>query len=390
MFDNCRTTPNEKPTMRYFLTAIVGILVSSLHAGAQTKEKAKVAIEKTAWGKTPDGEEVDLYTLTNANGMKVKITSYGGIITEIWVADKDGKFADVALGHDSLKGYLAGHPYFGAITGRVANRIAKGKFTLDGKEYTLAVNNGPNHLHGGKKGFDKVVWKAGRSDANDARASLELKYTSPDGEEGYPGALEVSVIYVLNNKNELTIYYSAQTSKATPVNLTNHAYFNLAGHDQGDILGHEIQISADQYTPTDATLIPTGKIEPVKGTPFDFTEATPIGKHIKEINSDPVGYDLNYVLRAGEGLRTAARVTEPKSGRVLEVRTSEPGIQFYTGNFLDGKDKGKGGAVYKQYAGFCLETQHFPDSVNHKNFPTVILIPGNRCTSATVFAFSAK
>jgi aldose 1-epimerase len=377
--------------MRTCLIAIVGVILLSSSANAQMKEKTKAGIEKTAWGKTPDGEEVDLYTLTNANGMKVKITNYGGIITEIWVPDKDGKFADVTLGHDSLKGYLDGHPYFGAITGRVANRIAKGKFTLDGKEYTLAVNNGPNHLHGGKKGFDKVVWKVVRFHDMDDRPTLELTYTSKDGEEGYPGTLVVSVIYQLGIRNELGINYGAQSSKATPLNLTNHAYFNLAGHAQGDILGHEVQIFADKYTPTDATLIPTGKIEPVKGTPFDFTEATAIGKHIKEIKSDPVGYDLNYVLRSGEEeMRPATRVREPKSGRVLEVRTTEPGVQFYTGNFLEGKDKGKGGVVYKQYAGFCLETQHFPDSINQKEFPSVILKPDANFKSTTVFSFSAR
>lgn len=374
--------------MRTCLIAIVGVFLFSPSANAQMKEKIKAGIEKAAWGRTPDSEEVDLYTLTNANGMKVKITNYGGIITEIWVPDKDGKFADVTLGHDSLKGYLDGHPYFGAITGRVANRIAKGKFTLDGKEYTLAVNNGPNHLHGGKKGFDKVVWKATPLKTG---TGIALSYLSKDGEEGYPGNLDVTVTYTLTNMNEIQIDYRAKTDKATPINLTNHAYFNLAGHDAGEILGHSMQIAADAYTPTDETLIPTGKIEPVKGTPYDFTSAREIGKDIKLLKGDPVGYDINYVIRPGKPLALfAANVVEPKSKRTLSVLTTEPGIQFYTGNFLNGNDKGKGGAIYKQYAGFCLETQHFPDSVNQKEFPSVILKPGETYSSTTIFKFGTQ
>ena len=365
------------------------LLVSFIPVAAANEPKS--AIEKTAFGQLPDGQGADLYTLTNAQGMKVKITNYGGIITEIWAPDQAGKLADVALGHDNLKSYLNGHPYFGAITGRVANRIAKGKFTLGGKEYTLVANNGPNALHGGKKGFDKVLWKADKGVNNDGSPSLKLSYTSPDGDEGYPGALKCVVTYtLLADKNLLRIDYSATTDKATPINLTNHSYFNLAGQGQGDILGHELQIFADSYTPTDDTLIPTGKIAEVKGTPFDFTEPTSIGKRIGEIKSDPVGYDLNYVLRDGKDVRLAARVIEPKSGRVMEVLTTEPGIQFYSGNFLDGKDVGKGGAVYKKHAGFCLETQHFPDSVNQKDFPSVILKPGETYTQTTIYAFGVK
>ena len=347
--------------------------------------QGKAGIEKMPFGKTPDGEEVDAYVLTNANGMKTKIITYGGIVTQLWVPDRDGKLADVVLGHDNLKGYLDGHPYFGALVGRYANRIAKGKFTLDGKEFTLAINNGPNALHGGNKGFDKVVWKVEKAEKMDDALILQLSYVSKDGEEGYPGTLKSTVTYSVPLKlNQLRIDYSATADKATPINLTNHSYFNLAGHNKGDILGHVLMIAADEYTPADDTLIPTGKISPVKGTAFDFTEPTQIGKHLAEVKG---GYDLNFVLRQGKGPKLAARVVEPKSGRVLKILTTQPGIQFYTGNFLDGKDKGKGSAVYDKHAGFCLETQHFPDSVNQKNFPSVILKPGDVYNQATIHEF---
>ena len=348
-------------------------------------------IEKSSFGNTADGKEVSLFTLTNSNGLKAKIMTYGGIITELWVPDRNGKMADVVLGHETLKRYLDGHPYFGCITGRVANRIAKGKFTLDGKEYSLAINNDPNHLHGGKVGFDKVNWNATSYVSDNQLAALTLKYRSRDGEEGYPGNLDVMVTYKLTNLNALEIEYIAiAADKATPVNLTNHSYFNLAGHNSGDILAHRLELFADKYTPTDDTLIPTGKIEPVKDTPYDFTTMKDIGKDIKMLKGDPVGYDVNYVLRAeaAKEPKLAARVFEPKSGRILEVLTTEPGVQLYTGNFLDGKDKGKGEAVYKQYAGFCLETQHFPDAVNQKNFPSVIYKPGTNYQQNTVFRFS--
>lgn len=349
-----------------------------------------VKVEKTAFGKLPDGTMVDLYVLTNARGMKAKVMTYGAILTELHVPDRDGKTADVVLGFDDLKGYLAGHPCFGATIGRVANRIAGAKFTLDGKEYRLAANNGPNSLHGGRIGFDKVMWKAEPVTAPEG-AAIKFSYRSPDGEEGYPGNLATTVTYALTNRNELKIDYTATTDKATPVNLSHHSYFNLAGAQAGTILNHEVLLDADKYTPVDETLIPTGEIKPVKGTPLDFTTPATIGSRIGQLKGDPVGYDHNFVLKKeGKSLALAARVRDPKSGRVMEVLTTEPGVQFYTGNFLDGKLKGKSGAVYRQYQGFCLEAQHFPDSVHHANFPSIILQPGQSYSQTTMYRFSAR
>jgi len=352
--------------------------------------KERASVEKKAFGKTPDGQQVDLYTLTNTAGMTAKIMTYGAILTELDVPDRDGKPADVVLGFDNLKDYLAGHPYFGATVGRVANRVAKGKFTLDGKEYKLAVNNGPNALHGGLKGFDKVVWQAVPVTTPNG-AGVRFTYTSKDGEEGYPGNLTAMVLYTLTNENALRLDYTAKTDKATPVNLTNHSYFNLAGANAGDILSHELTLFADRYTPVDDTLIPTGEIKPVKGTPLDFTKPTRIGERIDQLAGEPGGYDHNFVLNgAGKKLALAARVHEAKSGRTMEMWTTEPGVQFYTGNFLDGKQTGRGGVVYKKHGGFCLEAQHFPDSVNHANFPTMILQPRETYRQTTVYKFSAK
>jgi aldose 1-epimerase len=354
---------------------------------AMIKLAEQAGVRKSPYGKMPDGTAVDQYVLTNATGMTAKIITYGGIITELTAADKAGKFEDVVLGCDSLEDYLAGHPYFGAITGRVANRIAKGKFTLDGKEYKLLVNNGPNALHGGKRGFDKVVWQAAESRAPDG-AAIVLSYKSPDGEEGYPGTLSVKVTYTLTNDNSLRIDYLATTDKATPVNLTNHSYFNLGGPKATSILEHEIMIAADSYTPVDDTLIPTGEIAAVKGTPLDFTKPMSIGSRISQLKGDPVGYDHNFVLRPNA--QPAVRVRDPNTSRVLEMTTTESGVQFYTGNFLDGKQKGKGGVRYQKHHGFCLEAQHFPDSVNHPNFPSVILRPGKEYTQRTIYRFSTE
>jgi aldose 1-epimerase len=374
---------------------VLSLGVSGPMAVAQSKAKGKSkehsGVRKMAFGKTKEGTPVDLYVLTNGKGMTAKVITYGAILTELDVPDRNGKSADVVLGFDDLDGYLAGHPYFGATVGRVANRVAKGKFTLAGKEYKLAVNNGPNALHGGLKGFDKVVWKAEPLKKRSG-AAVKFTYHSKDGEEGYPGNLTATVTYTLTERNELRIDYKATTDRATPVNLTNHSYFNLAGvRKKGNILGHELLLAADRYTPVDDTLIPTGKIEPVSGTPLDFTKPTAIGARIKQLKGNPGGYDHNFVLNSGgKRLALAARVNEPKSGRVMEMFTTEPGVQFYTGNFLDGTIKGKGDVVYQKHQGFCLEAQHFPDSVNHANFPSVILQPDQTYTQTTVYKFSAK
>jgi aldose 1-epimerase len=350
----------------------------------------KSSVKKELFGKIADGADVDLYVLTNANGMKAKIMTYGAILTALEVPDKDGQLGDVVLGFDNLASYLAGHPHFGATTGRVANRIAKGKFTLDGKEYTLAVNNGPNALHGGRKGFDKVVWKAEPIESSGS-VGVQLTYVSKDGEEGYPGNLTTVVTYSLTNQNELRIDYKATTDKPTPINLTNHSYFNLGGPASGNILDHELELEADEYTPADDTLIPTGEIRSVKGTPLDFTKPMKIGSRIAQVADKTGGYDHNFVIRSkGNKLALAARVYEPKSGRVMEMYTTEPGVQLYTANFLDGKLKGIGGVAYQKHQAFCLEAQHFPDSVNHPDFPSTILRPGQMYTQTTVYKFSTK
>jgi len=372
------------------LSSGLALALSADESPAKGNKKEKASVKKEAFGKTSDGVAVEQYTLTNTNGMTAKIITFGAILTELDVPDRDGKQGDVVLGFDNLKDYLAGHPFFGATVGRVANRIAKGEFTLGGKKYKLAVNNGPNSLHGGQKGFDKVVWKAEPKTLPDG-AAVTLTYVSKDGEEGYPGNLTVTVVYTLANNNALRIDYKATTDQATPVNLTNHTYFNLTGPKSGDILDHEIMIAADKYTPADDTLIPTGEIKPVKGTPLDFTKPHRIGERIDQLKGDPVGYDHNFVLNSGgKELTLAARVNEPKTGRIMEMYTTEPGVQFYTGNFLNGKEKGRGGVVYKKHWGFCLEAQHFPDSLHHENFPSIILKPGETYKQTTIYKFSAK
>jgi aldose 1-epimerase len=349
-------------------------------------------ITKKTFGKT-DGKDVFLYTLTNANGMQVKITNYGGIVTSIIVPDKNGKMGDVALGYDDLQGYLDATPFFGAIIGRYGNRIGNGKFTLDGKEYTLAQNDGPNNLHGGVKGFDKVVWDA-EPFKNDDGLGLTLKYLSKDGEEGFPGNLNVNVIYRLTNDNELKIENRATTDKTTVVNLTHHSYFNLKSQGNGDITDHVLTLNADKYTPTDNTAIPTGELAEVKGTPMDFTSPTAIGKRIDndfEQLKFAGGYDHNWVInRKGDRSEFMAKVAEPKSGRVLEVYSTAPGVQFYSGNFLDGTITGKDGKVYKKRYGFCLEPQNYPDTPNKPNFPQCTLEPGQTYKHDIVYKFSIE
>lgn len=341
------------------------------------------------WGKTKTGEAVERYTLRNSRGIQVDFITYGGIITSILAPDRKGVAGDIVLGFDSLEGYLGDHPYFGAIVGRYANRIARGRFVLDGKEYRLARNNGDNALHGGLRGFDKVVWKA-----RQVKDGVELSYLSKDGEEGYPGNLQVKVTYLLNDKNELRIEYEAVTDKPTVVNLTNHSYFNLSAGASADILDHRLRVNADRFTPVDAGLIPTGELRSVAGTPFDFRAPHAIGERIHQPDEQlrlGRGYDHNFVLnRRGSGLEMAARVVEAKSGRVLEVLTTEPGMQLYTGNFLDGSLRGKGGRLYGRHAGLCLETQHFPDSPNRPEFPSTVLRPGQTFRSTTVYRLSVN
>jgi aldose 1-epimerase len=363
-------------------------------AGAQPGAPAKgvkAGVTRSEFGKLPDGQVVELFTLTNSKGVEVRVMSYGATIVSLRVPDRQGRMDDVVLGHDDLDGYLAASRFFGSIVGRYGNRIAKGRFTLGGQTYTLATNNGPNHLHGGRRGFDKVLWKATPLEPRDG-IGVVLRYTSADGEEGYPGALSVRVTYTLSEKDELAFDYFATTDKETIVNLTQHSYFNLAGDGKRDVLGQLLQIDADRYTPVDATLIPTGALAPVEGTPFDFRKPTAIGARIEQKDEQlgfGKGYDHNYVLnRKGPGLAKVATLSDPETGRVMEVATTEPGVQFYSGNFLDGTAKGKGGKVYGHRYGLCLETQHYPDSPNQPSFPSTVLRPGQEYRSKTVLTFS--
>jgi aldose 1-epimerase len=347
-------------------------------------------IQMREFGKTKDGQTVTLYTLTNKSGVVAKVMTYGAIVTEIHTPDKDGKPGDIVLGFDNLDQYLANNPFFGAIAGRYANRIAKGKFTLDGKEYTLPVNNGPNSLHGGNVGFDKRVWDAKPVESPDG-PSVQLHYLSKDGEEGYPGNLDTFVTYTVTNDNALRIDYKATTDKPTVVNLTNHTYWNLGGEGSGSIMDETLYLNADRYTPIDNTMIPTGEVKSVKGTPFDFTTPMKIGSRVDQVGGNPPGYDHNFVINGQPGtLRLGGRVSDPKSGRVLEFWTTQPAVQLYTGNFLDGSVKGISGKPYKRHDALCLETQHYPDSPNHPDFPTTTLKPGETFTSTTVYKFSAK
>lgn len=366
------------------------VLISILLVNCTENQRNKVKQPKSVMNMTKkifgevDGKTVFQYTLTNKNGMTVKVLNYGGIVTHILVPDKNGELTDVALGYDSLSSYLGATPYFGALVGRYGNRIAGGKFELDGVTYNLALNNGPNHLHGGIKGFDKVVWEA--DDFLEAdRTGIVLTYESRDMEEGYPGNLAVKVTYTLTGNNELLIDYEAQTDKATIVNLTHHSYFNLKGHGNGDILDQQMEIFADQFVPVDKDLIPTGELLPVQNTAMDFTAPHRIGEHIGRVDG---GYDHCWVLRDYDGKqRLAARVTEPESGRIMEVLTDQPGLQFYSGNFLDGSNIGKGGVAYQKHYGFCLESEHFPDSPNKPQFPSVVLKPGEKYQTQTIYQF---
>jgi len=374
-----------------FLTALAGVMMIVFMAGCG--RKAVPSVQKSSFGRMTDGSAVDLYTLKNKNCVEAKITNYGGIVVSLTVPDRKGTFGDVVLGFDSLSSYVANNPFFGCLVGRYGNRIAKGKFKLDGVEYKLAINNGPNHLHGGLKGFDKAVWNAEPVTEKEGSA-VKLSYLSKDGEEGYPGNLAVTVVYTLTDSNALKIDYSATTDKPTPCNLTNHTYFNLSAGTTSDILGTELTVNADRMTPVDKTLIPTGELKSVEGTPFDFRKPVKIGARIGDKDEQVQfggGYDHNFVLNGEAGtLRLAAVASDSASGRVMEVFTTEPGVQFYTGNFLDGSITGKNGIVYNKRSGFCLETQHFPDSPNHQDFPSTILKPGETYQTTTVYKFTVK
>ncbi len=383
---------NRRDVLRSAIAAGAGLTLFGCNTTSKANARSgspKMNVTKSDFGKTKAGQPVELYTLTNDNGLSMKVMTYGGIVTEMNVPDREGNSSNVTLGFDSLAKYEAGHPYFGAITGRVANRIAKGRFTLDGKQYTLAVNNGPNALHGGLVGFDKRVWRATPSTSRDG-ARLVLAYTSADREEGYPGKLDCEITYTLTRDDEWRIDYKATTDKPTIVNLTDHAYWNLHGEASGrSILDHVLMLNADKYTPVDGTLIPTGELAPVKGTPFDFTTPHKIGERIEQTGGKPVGYDHNFVLNGKAGdMKLCARLHDPESGRTMEIRTTEPGVQFYTGNFLDGKLVGKGGMPYVKHYALCLETQHFPDAINQPSFPSTVLRPGETFTSATLHKFS--
>ncbi len=373
--------------------AVAGFLLMLVGCSRPGTEAARKSLSSREFGKTKGGEVVQLYTLTNAKGMEASITNYGGILVSLKVPDRSGKLDDVVLGFDTLAGYVSDPPppYFGAIIGRYGNRIGGAKFTLNGVQYKLAKNDGDNCLHGGKVGFDKVVWTAAPETGG---KSLELRYRSKDGEQGFPGTLEATVTYTLTDNNELAIEYNATTDKDTVVNLTNHSYFNLAGQGEGDILSHQLMIAADRFTPVDKGLIPTGELRSVDGTPFDFRQPKAIGERIDGSDEQlkfGKGYDHNFVLnRSGKGMELAARVTEPKTGRVMEVLTTEPGVQFYTGNFLDGTIHGKAGKVYPRRSALCLETQHFPDSPNKPSFPTTVLKLLERYQTTTMYRFSTQ
>jgi aldose 1-epimerase len=388
------------------LSAVAAMLMSNV-AQAQESSESEAANggdsgrQPAVFGHLPDGRQVDVYQFTNANGIELRVINYGGIIVSLKTPNLEGEFDDIVLGFDSLDSYLSetyrnANPYFGAIIGRYGNRIAGGQFSLNGETYSLATNDGSNHLHGGDQGFDKVLWQAEPFES-EAGSGLVLRYTSEDGEEGYPGRLETEVTYTLTDNDELRVDYRAVTDKATPVNLTQHSYFNLKGEGSDTILDHRLMINASEFTPVNDTLIPTGEIRAVEGTPFDFTEATPIGERIEQDNEQLAvggGYDHNFVLdrdnAASDELVLAAKVWEPQSGRLVEVSTTEPGIQFYSGNFLDGSLTGKQGQAYEQRSGFALETQHYPDSPNQEAFPSTILAPGETYRSRTVYRFATQ
>ena len=390
---NTKTFLKNLLSGRIILTGIIVFLLTLMFVGCNSgqtanetkKTKEKMEITKEPFGKTKDSTEIYLFTLKNDQGMVAKITNYGGILTELFVPDKDGNFEDVVLGFDNLEDYLGDHPHFGGTIGRYGNRIAKGKFSIDGEEYTLALNNGENHLHGGIEGFDRKIWNA-EPVKTENETALKLSYLSEDMEEGYPGNLNVNVTYTLTNDNVLKIDYEAVTDKACPINLTNHSYFNLTAFKQ-DVYGHEVMIDADRYVIVNESLIPTGELPVVEGTPMDFTTPVKIGARIDDV---PGGYDHCYVVNKEPGeLKLIAKVAEPESGRVMEVYSTEPGVQLYTGNFLDA-NVGKNDIIYHKHYGLCLETQHFPDSPNQPDFPSAILKPGEKYTQSTIYKFLTK
>jgi aldose 1-epimerase len=370
---------------------LIALLAGIVFASARCTPEATRMADRQPYGALPDGSPAEIFTLTNRHGAQARVTNYGGIVVSLTVPDREGQMGDVVLGYDDLDGYLQQNPYFGSIVGRYGNRIGNASFVLGTDTFRLASNNGVNHIHGGVVGFDKILWRPEDVSTPEAPA-VRLTYRSPDGEEGYPGNLDVAVTYSFNDRNELRIDYEATTDRETIVNLTNHSYFNLSGAP--DILGHEMMIEADHITPVDAGLIPTGALLDVTGTPFDFRQPSPIGARIGDPHEQMVlgrGYDHNYVLDGTRGeLKLAARVYEPATGRVMEVLTTQPGVQFYSGNFLNGSITGKGGTVYGHRSGFCLETQHFPDSPNKPQFPSTLLRPGDTYRHTTVYRFSAE